>query len=182
MWSSTPSKNLFAKPATGFSPTTCRRKPASWAATATPSISSPRTMSSIGRLSRRTKSPVLSFKELRQRWLNENEIHQDQNRPAAARRRSAVAGLPERGRRRPRSHGRGAGGGASRDRAGRTGADSDRHFDRATARDGRPGAAAIRSGGAPRHLGVEHAGHDRFRLPGRNTGYSCEFRRRIVFG
>src|SRR6266404_3114918 len=118
MWSSTPSKNLFAKPATGFSPTTCRRKPASWAATATPSTSSPRTTSSIGRRSRRTKSPVLSFKELRQRWLNENEIREDQNRPAAAQRRPTVADLPERGRRRPRSHGRGAGGWAGGEHTG----------------------------------------------------------------
>src|SRR5436190_13040780 len=182
MWSSTPSKNLLAKPATGFSPTTCRRKPASWAATATPSTSSPRTTSSIGRRSRRTKSPVLSFKELRQRWRNENEIREDRNRPAAAQRRSATTGLPERGRRRPRSHGRGAGGCAGRDRAGRTGADSDRHFDRAAAGNRRAGAAAIRSGGAPWHLGVEHTGHGRFRLPRRNTGHSCEFWRRIVFG
>src|SRR5437762_2175285 len=134
MWSSTPSKNLLAKPATGFSPTTCRRKPASWAATATPSTSSPRTTSSIGRRSRRTKSPVLSLKELRRRWLNKNEIREDQNCAAAARRRPAVAGLPERGRRRPRSHGRGAGGRAGGDRARRAGADPDRNFDRAAAR------------------------------------------------
>src|SRR5437764_8145080 len=140
MWSSTPSRSLLARLAIGYSPTTCRRKPASWAATATPSTSSPRTTSSIGRRSRRTKSPVLSFKELRQHWLIGNEIREDQNRPAAAQRRSAVAGLPERRRRRPRSHGRGAGGRAGGARARRTGADPDRYFDRAAAGNGGSGA------------------------------------------
>ena len=55
--SSTPRRSSRARAATGSSPTTCRRKPASWAATATPSISSPRTASSTGRRSRRTRSP-----------------------------------------------------------------------------------------------------------------------------
>ena len=46
-----------ARAATGLSPTTCRRRPASWAATAIRCICSPLPASNPGRRDRRTKSP-----------------------------------------------------------------------------------------------------------------------------
>ena len=132
----TPRRSSRARAATGSSPTTCRRRPASWAATATPSIWSPRDgVETLAAAIARTTSPRMLVARIAaalgaRRPMRRIDVS---DHAAAARRRPAAAVLSKRARRRPRSAGRGAGRRAAHDCARRARADPDRHRDRAAA-------------------------------------------------
>ena len=97
--------------ATGSSPTTFRRRPASWAATAIRFTSSradgveawpPQSKDDVARMLIERIAAALEGD-------GDGGEHRGAHHAAAARRRPAVAGLPKRARRRPRSARRGAG-------------------------------------------------------------------------